>query len=293
MATTLTLTCIKPGGVRIVDAGRPGFRHLGVPAGGAADRRAQSAANQLLSRDESATCLEFTQTGGRWLLSGQGQFVLTGADMNWRLNGRLVEAHQVQYLEGDGLLTSLPASKGLRSYLAVAGDWNLPLMLGSHEPGLLETTAIQSGWTVDVTAETEAPFQMNLDVDQHYPPAGTHLKTTPGPEWELLPVALQKWLCETPFFVQADSNRQGIRLTAADRPDYKLPELLSTPVLPGTIQLTPSGPILLGPDAQTIGGYPRVLLVNDRDDLAVAFQVPTGETLRFSLTNSVRKKVTS
>lgn len=281
MATTLTLTCIKPGGARIVDAGRPGFRHLGIPAGGAADLRAQRAANRLLSRNDLAPCLEFTQHGGRWLLSGQGQFVLTGADMNWRLNGRLVEAHQVQYLDGDGLLTSIPASKGLRAYLAVAGDWDLPLILGSHEPGLPDTETIRAGWSVDVKAETESPFQMDLDVDKHYPPREPCISMSPGPEWKGLPPALREWLTTTTFTVQAESNRQGIRFAGSGRPEYSLPELLSSPVLPGTVQLTPSGPILLGPDAQTIGGYPRVLLVADPDDFALTFQVPVGDKVRF------------
>jgi len=156
MAQTLTLTCIQPGGgAYLVDGGRPGYRHLGIPTGGPADGRAMTTANRLLGRERSAACLEFTQTGGQWLLSGEGQFVLTGADMNWRLNGRLVEACQVQYLSGDGFLTATPARRGVRSYLAVRGNWDAPRTLGSAEAGLPDIPSVRAGWSVDVRSDEE------------------------------------------------------------------------------------------------------------------------------------------
>jgi len=137
MAGTLTLTCLKPGGgAYIVDGGRPGHRAIGVAAGGPADGRAMTAANRLLGRNPHATCLEFTQSGGRWLLSGNGQLAITGSDMTWRLNGRILETYSVLFHEGDGLLTCLPASRGLRSYLAINGHWQLPRTMGSAEAGL-------------------------------------------------------------------------------------------------------------------------------------------------------------
>lgn len=58
--------------------------------------------------------------------------------------------------------------------------------------------------------------------------------------------------------------------------------MLSTPVLPGTVQLSPSGPLLLGPDAQTLGGYPRALLLARPEQLAQAYQLRPGQTLCFS-----------
>jgi len=63
----------------------------------------------------------------------------------------------------------------------------------------------------------------------------------------------------------------------------KFPNMLSSPVLPGTVQLSPAGPILLGPDAQTVGGYPRVLLVPDAEVQSMASQVAIGETVAFRL----------
>jgi allophanate hydrolase subunit 2 len=42
--------------------------------------------------------------------------------------------------------------------------------------------------------------------------------------------------------------------------DNELSSIMTSPVIPGTVQLTPDGKlIILMKDAQTTGGYPRVL----------------------------------
>ena len=74
----------------------------------------------------------------------------------------------------------------------------------------------------------------------------------------------------------------GIRLAG---PTVSTPgqHLLSSPVLPGTIQLPPGGaPLLLLADAQTTGGYPRIATVAESalDELG---QLRPGQPIRFTL----------
>ena len=61
---------------------------------------------------------------------------------------------------------------------------------------------------------------------------------------------------------------------------YELPnEMMSSGVVPGTIQLTHEGqPIILLADAQTTGGYPRIAKVIDEDLDALA-QFKPGDML--------------
>lgn len=284
MAGTLSLHCLRPGGgAFVVDAGRPGYRALGIAAGGPADARARNAANRLLGRNARATTLEFTGVGGRWLLSGSGQIVLTGADLNWRLNGRILETYQTLFIEGDGLLTSTPASAGLRGYLAVNGHWHLPRALGSAEEGLPECPAIKPGWSTTVKWSAESAFKMDLDTKHHLPATPLPLQVIPGPEWNWLTPAQQEQLLTTTYHVGRASNRQGIRLEPVNLYDFALPSMISSPVLPGTIQLTPAGPILLGPAAQTVGGYPRVLLAATSAGTSTAFQVGLEGEIRLQL----------
>jgi allophanate hydrolase subunit 2 len=57
-------------------------------------------------------------------------------------------------------------------------------------------------------------------------------------------------------------------------------DMLSSGVIPGTIQVPPSGqPIILMGDAQTTGGYPRIGVVI-RADLWKLAQAPLGGMLR-------------
>jgi allophanate hydrolase subunit 2 len=90
--------------------------------------------------------------------------------------------------------------------------------------------------------------------------------------------------------VAGDSDRRGLRLTpaagdlvgrrgsareAADRP--------SEAVIPGTIQVTPSGqPLVLMPDGGTTGGYPVVAVVIDADRPILGQLAPWDE-VRFRL----------
>ncbi len=287
MADTLILRAAGHNqGARLVDHGRPGLRDRGIPTGGAADRSSCAAANQLLSQEGAHCCLELALYGGRWLLSGKGQLALTGAEMDWKLNATPVSRHGVVYLDGDYLLTGGYArGHGCRAYLAVRGEWGVPRVLGSVESGLPGIEEVSPAFRCSIISHTEAPFRSSLFAEgSGTPEAAISLPVVQAPEWRLLPSDVQDWLLHASFRVHPNSNRQGIRLQAPDGPPGELAPLLSSPVLPGTVQLTPAGPILLGPDAQTVGGYPRVLLAPQYDR---AFQLRPGQRLRFSFGNRV------
>ena len=59
-------------------------------------------------------------------------------------------------------------------------------------------------------------------------------------------------------------------------------QLPSGLVLPGTVQLTPNGKLLIAmADGQVTGGYPRVLLLG-KEDIATLAQLRTGATVKIS-----------
>ncbi len=282
MASTLTLTAAgKNPGAYLVDHGRPGYRDRGIQSGGSADRISCAAANHLLEQPPFHCCLELTLNGGRWLLAGKGQLVLTGAEMDWKLNGVPLDRYSVVYVEGDYLLAGSYARRGCRGYLAVRGEWDVPRVLGSVEAGMPGTMAVTPGFQCSITSPTESPFRNSIEgVTALFPGLPLSLPVIRGPEWRLLTADEQAWLLRTTFTVGNASNRQGMRLKCSRQPGLLLPSQLSSPVLPGTVQWTPDGPILLGPDAHTVGGYPRVLIAERSDR---AFQLKPGEELRFAL----------
>lgn len=61
--------------------------------------------------------------------------------------------------------------------------------------------------------------------------------------------------------------------------------IISSGVIPGTVQLTPSGQIIiLHRDCQTTGGYPRILQLNEKSLNNLA-QLKTGDKIIFKLLN--------
>ena len=78
------------------------------------------------------------------------------------------------------------------------------------------------------------------------------------------------------------SNRMGFRLNSAPISHTVPPDLLSTAVTRGTLQLTPSGQlIVLMADHQTTGGYPRIGTVI-RADMPSLSQMPIGSSFRIA-----------
>ena len=72
----------------------------------------------------------------------------------------------------------------------------------------------------------------------------------------------------------------GVRL-AGDPVNKREGELRSGPVTPGTVQVAHGGgPIVLGVDGQTIGGYPRAAQVVRASWDAIG-QLRPGDTVRF------------
>ena len=265
-------------GARFVDGGRPLLRREAIPGGGAADPAAAHLANRLLDQEATHPTLELPLRGGVWHLAGTGQIVLSGANMEWTLDGALVKRAVVIELNGNHELRGSFARNGCRGYLAVRGAWSIPRVRGSVEEGLpgVLSPVEQVSW--EVISPSSCPLRS--ESPPSYADEAT-LNCVPGPEYELLDRERRNSLVNRSFTVLPASDRQGLRLQAEGPSNWDLPSQLSSAVLPGTVQLTPSGPIVLGPDAQTVGGYPRVL--HAVDGLGALYQLRPGGTVWFTV----------
>ena len=84
-----------------------------------------------------------------------------------------------------------------------------------------------------------------------------------------------------PLRVSKLNNRMAYQLSPLLK--NKLGSILTGPVLPGTVQLTPSGQlIVLMKDCQTTGGYPRVLQLSEHAIYSLA-QKSTANEIKFIL----------
>lgn len=279
----------KSGGVAVVragmfttvqDMGRVGQRGRGVPLGGATDAFSLRVANIVVGNDERAAGLEFTLLGPELRFEVDTVIALAGADFG-QPRGR-----PLQVRAGETLKLGAAAS-GCRGYLAVAGGIAVPPVLGSRSTyvraglGGWQGRALRDGDLLPVGTAPRAPTG-RWRIDERIWPAYSAvpcIRVLPGAQAEQFP---DTWT-EGEWQVTPQSDRMGLRLRGPALRRSVTGDLVSSPVVPGTIQVPPDGqPIVLLADAQTIGGYPQ-LGQAIAADLPLLAQVRPGDTVRFRL----------
>jgi KipI family sensor histidine kinase inhibitor len=274
-------------GVRIVraglcttvqDLGREGYRGLGVPLGGAADSVALRLANLLVGNPENTAALEFTLQGPTLTFAADTVIALGGGDFGlprWR--PLRVHAGETLHLGA--------VDRGCRGYLAVAGGFQVPPVLGSAATDLRagfgghHGRVLRDGDQLQVRRGQRA-FRGGWRMDERLLPryaSPAVLRIVDGSEAAEFSA---EWVREE-FSVSSRSDRMGVRLAGNPIRRTEARELGSAPVAPGTIQVPPDGqPIVLSCDAQTIGGYPKIGHVITAD-LPVLAQLKPGDRVSF------------
>jgi allophanate hydrolase subunit 2 len=103
-----------------------------------------------------------------------------------------------------------------------------------------------------------------------------------GPEWELVSGKSRMLLLNQEWQVAGRSDRMAVHLYAPERLS-SMGGIISSPVVPGVVQLPGNGsPVVLFRDAQTIGGYPRIAVI-DEDGLNKLAQFRPGGRLRIKI----------
>ncbi len=252
----------------IQDLGRTGYRKYGVPVSGAMDLASAKLANSVLGNDSGEAVMEITLQGPELEFTAVTSISITGADLSPALNGEAVEHCSVIEVQENDVLTFGRRTYGARSYLAVAGGFQTEQSLNSRSyfQGIMEKAMIQSGDELTIGVRSNDLPVTGGSIDRNTTHIHqTELQVNKGPEYELLNATQQAALTAQTFTIRMN-NRMGYQL---EQPiENQLASILSSAVLPGTVQLTPSGKlIVLMRDCQTTGGYPRVLqLTNDSID---------------------------
>ncbi len=265
----------------VQDLGRPGLRAAGVPLGGAMDRLALRVANLLVGNEETDPGLEMTLAGPELEFTEARIVAVTGATVaGWEV-GR-----PRQVAAGERLnLGRLNA--GCRAYLAVAGGIEVPWVLGGRGTclragwGGWQGRALRAGDVLPVGWPKQEAVTGHWRIDPRILPihsASPVLRVLRGAqagEFE------GDWTRHE-FIVSPQADRMGLRLKGPGLERNRSGDLLSRAVVPGTVQVPPDGqPIILGADAQTIGGYPQLGHVIGVD-LPVLAQLRPGDTVRFA-----------
>ena len=285
----------------IQDRGRFDHRDEGVPVAGACDPIGLAVANLIIGNAPAAAALECTILGPELLVLADGIVGLGGADLGAMLQpgARPVLPGSAKGVRaGDRIVFGeRPLGAGCRAYLAVPGGIDVPVVLGSRSTSLvgafggLDGRPLRSG---DRLARNDAGSRGSVGrgvswKGPHTPRAfAAPIRVLPGPALTV-PGSESRSAAAfltTTWRVAAASDRRGLRL---DGPPIRSNLDSAAPshgVLPGTIQVTPSGqPLVLLNDAGTTGGYP-VIGVVIAADLWRLGQARPGATLQFEATTN-------
>jgi len=267
----------------VQDLGRHGYRKSGIPLSGVMDRTSAMLANQVVGNAPEAAVVEITASGP--VLESQSScFIAVSGGFDLKIAG-VQQAHATKcYASAGSTIEFVPNGMGIRGYLAVRGGLDVEEVMGSHSQYVGVTTAarLQKGATLPLAG---APVVATKPLPHLglKPPTQDSLSVYPGPEWEQLDKQMQEAILNSEWEVQPQSNRMAYVLGAKE--GVAGFDIVTAPVQPGMVQLTPSGQlVVLMRDAQTTGGYARVFQL-DEPSMDVVAQRSSGEQLRFRLSD--------
>ena len=285
--------------IEVIDAGfyssiqdqcRMGYRNLGVPVSGAMDQKAFDLAHQLLGETLDFSCIECTLIGPILRFHEPCSFVLTGAHMQAWVNENPIQNNTtIAILSGD-VLKLRRAIKGLRTYIKINQAIISPVLLGStsfYKP-LTQDAVLKNGNHIFWIKSDKAFDKSNARIrwDDSYL-LSKDLEVEKGPEFNVLSKTVQQQIYQNDFLINSQ-NRMGYRTSSPFSMDSL--SMLSGAVRPGTVQITPSGTLLIaGVDGQVSGGYPRIFQLTE-EALTVLVQKKEGDYVSFKSHDTLPQK---
>ncbi|GAE36734.1 urea carboxylase [Halalkalibacter akibai] len=292
--------------------GRIGHWDVGVPPCGPMDPLSFRVGNKLLGNADSASGLELTLRGGSYKFRNDIWFCVTGADMQAQLDEETISLYKPILAKKGQVLTFGEAKEGMRSYLLVAGGFDMPLTLGSAATFTLGGfgghggRALRPGDVLNVNKGTVPTEVAELDVYSRPEMTNTWtIGVIPGPHCteEFLQPDYLTQLTETSWEVHFNSSRTGVRLvgpapnwTREDGGDAGLhpSNIHDNAYAVGTLDLTGDMPILLGPDGPSLGGFVCPVTTASAEFWKLG-QLHPGDKIRFELltledANDLRQK---
>lgn len=246
---------VDEGVTRFVSGPVYGKQDLGYSPAGAMDVFAMRTGNLLLGNPPDTECLEIVLLPPRIEFLGDTMLVLSGAARE----AFLISQERRQALNH------------ARVYPARKGD---VLAFGELQYGFRTYLCLRSGVDAGIIGRVRKPFAEMA----HWASRDHRIRVLRGPEHRYLenPGVLLEGL----WLVSPQSNEIGIRLSGPAL-SCGVTNIVSEAVSDGTMQLTPSGPIILLRRRPTLGGYPRIFNVVSADVDMLA-QYGPGTSLCFS-----------
>ena len=271
----------------VQDAGRFNYQNLGIPISGAMDHQAFGITNRILNNPYNTAVLECSFMGPKIKFHKNTYISLAGAEMNTELNGEKIKSYTPYKVKEGDILSMGTSQYGCRTYLSVSGGIKTEKVLGSRsqfkgitsERNITKKVLIPIGKSDFIPKVGISLKPININYENEI------MEVYPGPEFNSLNNKQKYSLLEKIYHISSLNNRMAFRLE--EKLNCRLPEIWTSPVIPGTIQCTPDGSIIiLMRDGQVTGGYPRIFQLNKRS-INLLSQKTTRSPIRFKLLSKV------
>lgn len=280
----------------VQDLGRKGWQRFGVPVAGVFDTLAARVANWLVGNRGGEALLEVTYAGPTLVTDTPLMVAITGGQLEASLAGQPMPLWQSFLWQPGQELKIGNLTSGARAYVAVQGGWQVPAVMGSRSTyvraaiGGVDGRQLQAGDRLPVSANQPVGPQRRLPAA--FWPHHTQeiiLRFVPGPQIDHFAVDAVEKFCAGSYTVSQASDRMGIRLQGPAIEPLQ-PDIISDAIALGSIQVPRDGqPIVMGPDRQTTGGYPKIGTVIGPDVGRLA-QARPGDTVRFQAITSAQAR---
>jgi len=296
-----TIDVLEPGVQSSIQdhPGRLGYWNIGVPPSGPMDALAFRLSNQLVGNVAEAAGLELTVSGPTLKFNKDTVIALTGAAMKAELDGEPLAFWSSHAVKAGSLLhLGAVQGGGCRTYLAVAGGFDVPDYLGSKSTFTLGQFGGHGGRTLRVGDVLHLGVPTESYVARALP---SDLLPSYSKQWEIgvlygphgapdffTPADIETFFA-TDWEVHYNSSRTGVRLIGP-KPEWARQDGGEAGLHPsnihdnayaiGAVDFTGDMPVILGPDGPSLGGFVCPVTIVHAE-LWKMGQLRPGDTVRF------------
>ena len=278
--------------------GRVGYWDVGVPPSGPMDDFAFRMANRIVGNPADAAGLECTILGPTLRFHRDACIALTGAPTPATLDGEPCPFWTPQPVRAGQVLKIGKAEAGCRTYLAVAGGFDVPVYLGSRATFALGQFGGHAGRPLrggDMLRLTEtttlpqaapAPAAMIPTYDTHWT-VGVLYGPHGAPDF-FTEASIEQFFA-TDWEVHYNSNRLGVRLMGP-KPEWARTDGGEAGLHPsnvhdceyaiGAVNFTGDMPVILTRDGPSLGGFVCPVTIAQAELWKIG-QVKPGDRIRF------------
>ena len=279
---------IRPGVLATLqDWGRYGQRENGLSSGGPMDEHAFLWVNRLLDNPPKSCMIEITIGLASFESQVNSTIAVCGADMGLTINNKPAACWSTHPIKVGDKLQFSSSRQGLRTYLGIAGGFNVEPVFASSATvvrehlGGLNGQALQHNDVIPAQRKDPLSYQRRVPyqfIPSHEQPAT--LRFIPGYQTNQFDASQRNAFSGNVYVISQRLDRMGCQMLG-EKIHYEGAGIISEGIALGSIQIPPDGqPIILLKDSGSIGGYPKLGCIT-RVDLNKLAQCRPGDQISF------------